>query len=74
MTINIAAIDLGASSGRVMLAKYTVDAKLLKLKEIHRFPNNMIKKEGHDCWDIEAIFQNIFSTQFHSIMVLIKTI
>lgn len=59
MTINIAAIDLGASSGRVMLAKYTEDAKLLKLKEIHRFPNNMIKKEGHDCWDIEAIYQNI---------------
>ena len=35
MTINIAAIDLGASSGRVMLAKYTEDAKL-RLAELEK--------------------------------------
>ncbi len=59
MSINVAAIDLGASSGRVMLAKYNESSRLVKLKEVHRFPNSMIKKEGHDCWDIESIFENI---------------
>lgn len=59
MSINIAAIDLGASSGRVMLAKYNEDSKLISLKEVHRFPNGMIRKSGFDCWDLESIFENI---------------
>lgn len=44
MSINVAAIDLGASSGRVMLAKYNESSRLVKLKEVHRFPNSMTKK------------------------------
>ncbi len=59
MTIHVAAIDLGASSGRVMLAKYNEESKLIKLKEVHRFPNGMVKKSGFDCWDLEAILENI---------------
>lgn len=46
MSINVAAIDLGASSGRVMLAKYNESSRLVKLKEVHRFPNSMTKKKA----------------------------
>jgi rhamnulokinase len=28
-------------------------------KEIHRFPNGMTLKNGHLCWDFEALFREI---------------
>ena len=37
----IAAVDLGASSGRVMLATYTGHTQKLTLEEIHRFDNQL---------------------------------
>lgn len=33
------AVDLGASSGRVMLARYDSKHRTLTLREIHRFVN-----------------------------------
>ena len=48
------AIDIGASSGRHILG-HMEDGKMV-LEEIHRFPNGMREKDGHKCWDTEALF------------------
>lgn len=49
------AVDLGASSGRVMLARYDRDQRSLTLREIHRFANCLQKTDGFDCWDIDGL-------------------
>ena len=41
---NCVAVDLGASSGRVMLARYERECRSLTLREIHRF------KKCHSPW------------------------
>jgi rhamnulokinase len=51
------AVDLGASSGKMLLG-YTQDGRIA-LKEIHRFDNNMVELNGHLCWDIDALYRNI---------------
>lgn len=38
------AVDLGASSGRVMLARYDSKHRTLTLREIHRFVNCLQKR------------------------------
>lgn len=45
-----AAIDLGAESGRVMLAYF--DGRHLRLREVHRFPNRPVLVRGHRFWNI----------------------
>lgn len=42
------AVDLGASSGRVMLARYDSEHRSLTLREIHRFMNCLQKTDGFD--------------------------
>ncbi|MEA9391598.1 rhamnulokinase [Acerihabitans sp. TG2] len=60
MTIrNLAAIDLGASSGRVMLANWQSDAQTLTLTQIHRFTNGFTPVAGQDCWDLDQLEQEI---------------
>lgn len=49
------AVDLGASSGRVMLATYNKEACRLTLKEIHRFTNCLQHVNGSECWNIDAL-------------------
>ncbi len=51
------AVDIGASSGRHILARLE-DGKM-KLEEIHRFPNGMIKKDGENVWDADELFAQI---------------
>lgn len=51
------AIDIGASSGRHILAH--MSRGKLVLEEIHRFPNGMTEKDGEKCWDFEALFEEI---------------
>ncbi|MBQ9910392.1 MAG: rhamnulokinase [Lachnospiraceae bacterium] len=51
------AIDIGASSGRHILA-HMEDGKLC-LEEIHRFENGMKEKNGHLCWDTEHLFHEV---------------
>lgn len=58
-TLNIAAIDLGASSGRVMLATYGTEDESIQLREVHRFKNQLQEKEGHTCWDLQTLEQEI---------------
>lgn len=55
MTYHVA-IDIGASSGRVMLAQ---KEERLNLEEIHRFKNGFSKVEGHDRWDIDHLISNV---------------
>ncbi|MBB1199313.1 rhamnulokinase [Enterobacteriaceae bacterium 89] len=49
------AVDLGASSGRVMLACYDRKEKNLTLREMHRFVNTLQKVNGSDCWDLDSL-------------------
>ena len=51
------AVDIGASSGRHMLASME-DGKM-KLEEIYRFSNGMDNKNGTLCWDVERLFTEI---------------
>lgn len=51
------AVDIGASSGRLILGDLN-EGKLI-LKEIHRFDNSIMEKNGHFCWDIDALFTEI---------------
>lgn len=53
------AVDLGASSGRVMLARYDSQQRILSLREIHRFSNCLKKVDGFDCWDIDSLESDI---------------
>ena len=53
------AIDIGASSGRHILA-HLEDGKPI-LEEIYRFENGLHKKDGHLCWDIDGLFAEILA-------------
>ncbi len=55
--LNLAAIDLGASSGRVILAHFTQQG--LALEEIHRFPNGPVSIADHLNWDVHSLFKEI---------------
>lgn len=51
------AVDIGASSGRHMLASL-VDGKM-QLEEVYRFLNGMKDRNGTLCWDVENLFSEI---------------
>lgn len=51
------AIDIGASSGRHILA-HLEDGKMV-LEEVHRFPNGMVEKDGENTWDVDELFTQI---------------
>lgn len=51
------AIDIGASSGRHILGH--LEDRRMVLEEIHRFDNRQVRKNGHDCWDIDHLWQGI---------------
>ena len=53
------AVDLGAESGRVMLG--TLAEGRLVLEEIHRFPNRVVKTDGHLHWDLPHLDREIFT-------------
>ncbi|PJG84679.1 rhamnulokinase [Conservatibacter flavescens] len=68
MTIlNIAAVDLGASSGRVMLATYHTEQQQISLTEMHRFKNQLHRRNGHDCWDL-VYLENAIVTGLQKIL------
>ncbi|QHM71055.1 rhamnulokinase [Mixta intestinalis] len=56
---NFVAIDLGASSGRIMLAQYQPEEQSLTLEQIGRFANQRQQKQGYDCWDLDGLEQAI---------------
>ena len=51
------AVDMGAGSIRVMLG--TIGMHGLRLKEVHRFTNEIQVMEGRDTWDMEHITREI---------------
>lgn len=56
-TTNMLAIDLGASSGRVMLGGW--DRQRFELRELYRFPNGPVAVRGHLHWDVLRLWQEI---------------
>jgi len=50
---SLAAIDLGASSGRVMIGR--VGPRTLELREVHRFPNDPVALPDGLHWDLLRI-------------------
>ena len=56
-THHFVAIDLGATSGRVILA--TIDNAQIGMEEIHRFPDTIIQMQGHFYWDLPAIYKSV---------------
>lgn len=53
------AVDIGASSGRHMLATYN-DGKMT-LEEVYRFENGMDDHNGKKTWDTDRLFKEIIS-------------
>lgn len=57
--IALAAVDLGASSGRVMLGR--VSAGRIELTEVHRFRNGAVRLPDGLYWDILGLYQDILA-------------
>lgn len=53
----LAAIDLGATSGRVIVGVYS--NKGLELTEAHRFPNGFHSLNGYQYWDLGRLFDQV---------------
>lgn len=53
------AVDIGASSGRHILGSLDGAGKHIGLEEVYRFDNGMAKKDGHLCWDLSYLFEQI---------------
>lgn len=54
------AIDIGASSGRAIIGEVCEDGRI-KLTEVCRFPNGLVRRGGHLCWDIDALWRNVLA-------------
>ena len=52
-TVRVAAVDLGATSGRVMSGRITRDR--VEINEMHRFPNGAVRARGSLFWDVLGI-------------------
>ena len=55
--VAVAAVDLGASSGRVMRCEVSADA--VHMTEAHRFPNRPVSVGGTLHWDVLALYAGI---------------
>lgn len=55
--IYTAAIDLGATSGRVILGTWSNHR--LTLTDVHRFPNAFRTIDGHDYWDVAGLWHEV---------------
>jgi len=53
----MAAVDLGAQSGRVALGRF--DGERLSVSEVHRFPNIPVRTRGTLQWDILRLYQDV---------------
>ncbi len=57
--MTIAAIDIGASSGRIFAGTYK--NKKISIREVYRFENSMLFEGGNYYWDIDAIYNEIIT-------------
>lgn len=53
------AVDLGATSGRVIAGIWSADTRELKLETVNRFPSPITRVDGGLHWDILGIFSSI---------------
>lgn len=51
------AVDIGASSGRHILG--WMENGKLRMEEIYRFVNKLVEKNGHLCWDLEHLYNEV---------------
>lgn len=58
-TTNFVAVDLGASSGRLVAGCW--DGQQFELQELHRFSNGYINADGHLRWDVLRLWSEIKS-------------
>ena len=58
-SLHCAAIDLGATSGRVIVGTWAKNQ--LTLTEIHRFPNAFRSMGGHDYWDLPGLWEQVLT-------------
>ncbi|MDQ0824373.1 rhamnulokinase [Arthrobacter sp. B2I5] len=54
-----AAVDIGASSGRVMLGRVTGAG--VSLETVHRFPNGVVELDGGLRWGFDALFAEVLA-------------
>ncbi|HEX6867991.1 MAG TPA: rhamnulokinase family protein [Candidatus Limnocylindrales bacterium] len=60
----VAAVDLGASSGRVMVGRVAPDT--LELTEVHRFPNEPVRLPDGLHWDILRLYHEVCAGLRHA--------
>jgi rhamnulokinase len=53
----MAAVDLGAQSGRVALGAF--DGETLAVREVHRFPNTPVSRGGSLSWDVGGLQRSV---------------
>jgi rhamnulokinase len=53
----LAAVDLGAQSGRVAVGRF--DGDRLSLTEVHRFPNVPVRTHGTLYWDVLRLYRDV---------------
>ena len=53
------AVDIGASSGRHIAA--WLEDGCLRMQEVYRFPNGADMKNGHLCWDMDALVSHVIA-------------
>ncbi len=53
------AIDIGASSGRVVAGRLTGAG--LALEVVHRFPNGAARADGHLRWDLTGLYEEVLT-------------
>ncbi|QOD02770.1 rhamnulokinase family protein [Pseudarthrobacter sp. BIM B-2242] len=60
-----AAVDIGASSGRVILGrigdKGSTGEHAVELETVHRFPNGVVELDGGLRWDFDALFAEVLT-------------
>jgi rhamnulokinase len=57
-SVSAAAVDLGASSGRVLVGTGCAATGFV-LREVHRFPNGPVLVDGVLRWDIDGLFRGV---------------
>jgi rhamnulokinase len=57
MSRAFAAVDIGASGGRVMTG--VVEADRIRLEPVRRFPNAVVERDGHLRWDLARLYEEI---------------
>ena len=60
MSTLASAVDIGATSGRLLLAEVSGAGKVESLSEVHRFRTPLVDDgDGHCHWDVDSLFSSI---------------